>query len=153
MLARDLSVHRVLSYATCSDKNSRFPDRIDDRASIHNACTYTFLRYIVALRASSVDGFASDLSPQLLGNCLGRGGRAQTVCYRHYGNLPRVNAEDLSLHISRAFFDGHVAVVAESRNLQRPDAKIQLISLNLMSYRACALKEETLYIHANCILF
>jgi len=57
----------------------------------------------VALRVSPVDGFAVDLSPRLPGNCLGRGGRAQTVCYRHYGNLPRVNAGDLSLHISQVF--------------------------------------------------
>lgn len=77
----------------------------------------------MALRVSPVDGFAADLSPQLLGNCLGRGERVQTVCYRHYGNLPRVNAGDLSLHISPAFFDDCVTVVGP-RN-QNPDVEIQ----------------------------
>lgn len=57
--------------------------------------------------ARRIDGFTADLSPRLLGNCLGRGELAEAAaCYRHYGNLPRVDAGYPEIRISQAPFDG-----------------------------------------------
>lgn len=143
-----LSVHRVPFYAMCSDEDSRFPDRINDRALIHSAYTYISLWCTVALRVSPVDSFAADLSLRLLGNCLGRGRRAQAVCYRHYGNLPRVNAGDLSLHISQAFFDGCVVVVGTHNRVENPDVDIQfLVKLNVLYARSSKRKKKSTVVH------
>lgn len=94
-----------------SDKDSRFPDRIDDRIDPQSA--YPTLPRMT-LHTLLVDSFTADLSPRLLGNCLGRGGRAQARVLPALRRSP-TREWGLSIYISQALFDGRVVGTPHNR--------------------------------------